>query len=221
MVSIIRKVVLQMKVIGKTAKKVILWILAMFFFSGTLIYFPNFWCLFSLLAGLLFLPIEKWQNTISLFLKGKAKIVVTCIVAIVVLGTIPDSITTATPSEEASITATVETTFNASPEHTATPTTEPTSAPSPTATPLPTQKPTASPTPSPTTRPTATPAQRPTATPTPKAAQTYIINTKTGKFHKPSCSSVKNMSENNKREFKGNRDQLIQQNYDPCGICHP
>lgn len=53
------------------------------------------------------------------------------------------------------------------------------------------------------------------------AESTYILNTNTMKFHKPSCSSVKDMSEDNKSEFNGSRDELIQEGYEPCGRCKP
>lgn len=49
----------------------------------------------------------------------------------------------------------------------------------------------------------------------------YIANTSTYKFHKPSCSSVKQMKESNKWYYTGSRDDLISQGYDPCGRCHP
>lgn len=50
---------------------------------------------------------------------------------------------------------------------------------------------------------------------------TYILNTNTRKFHYPSCSSVKRMKESNKREFVGDRQELINKGYSPCGNCHP
>ncbi len=50
---------------------------------------------------------------------------------------------------------------------------------------------------------------------------TYILNTGTKKFHKPSCSSVSKMSDKNKQEYTGVRDDLISQGYSPCGICNP
>lgn len=50
---------------------------------------------------------------------------------------------------------------------------------------------------------------------------TYILNTNTMKFHYPSCSSVNQMSDANKREYTGSRDDLISQGYDPCGRCNP
>lgn len=51
--------------------------------------------------------------------------------------------------------------------------------------------------------------------------QTYILNIKNKKFHKPSCSSVNQMSESNKKEYTGNREELVSQGYEPCGNCNP
>lgn len=51
--------------------------------------------------------------------------------------------------------------------------------------------------------------------------QTYILNTNTKKFHSPDCSSVDQMSEKNKQEYTGTREELIAQGYDPCGNCNP
>lgn len=50
---------------------------------------------------------------------------------------------------------------------------------------------------------------------------TYILNTNTMKFHRPDCSSVSQMSESNKGEFTGTRDELIAQGYEPCKNCNP
>lgn len=49
----------------------------------------------------------------------------------------------------------------------------------------------------------------------------YIINTNTGKFHKPNCDSVIKMKAKNKKEFTGNREELISEGYEPCGSCKP
>ena len=53
------------------------------------------------------------------------------------------------------------------------------------------------------------------------AGTDYVLNTNTKKFHYPSCSSVKKMSEKNKSFFTGTRDEVIAMGYDPCGNCHP
>lgn len=50
---------------------------------------------------------------------------------------------------------------------------------------------------------------------------TYVLNTNTKKFHYPSCSSVNQMKEKNKRIFTGNRDDVISQGYEPCKRCNP
>ena len=50
---------------------------------------------------------------------------------------------------------------------------------------------------------------------------TYIVNTNTGKFHKPSCRSVKQMKEVNKSERTTTRDELISEGYEPCKNCNP
>ena len=53
------------------------------------------------------------------------------------------------------------------------------------------------------------------------AETTYILNTNSMKFHKPSCSSVSDMSEENEETYSGDRDNLIKQGYEPCGRCNP
>ncbi len=49
----------------------------------------------------------------------------------------------------------------------------------------------------------------------------YILNTNTMKFHYPDCSSVRQMSDANKQEYVGTREDLIAKGYDPCGRCQP
>ena len=49
----------------------------------------------------------------------------------------------------------------------------------------------------------------------------YVVNTNTGKFHYPDCKSVKRMKEKNKMFFTGDRQELINKGYSPCGNCHP
>lgn len=81
-------------------------------------------------------------------------------------------------------------------------------------------------------RPTATPKPKATATPKPRAtatpratnrtpAKTYILNTNTKKFHYPSCSSVKQMKDKNKRTYTGDRQEVIRMGYVPCKRCNP
>lgn len=54
-----------------------------------------------------------------------------------------------------------------------------------------------------------------------EAEATYILNTKSMKFHKEGCSSVSSMNPNNKEEYTGSRENLIRQGYAPCGSCKP
>ena len=49
----------------------------------------------------------------------------------------------------------------------------------------------------------------------------YILNTKTGKFHYPDCSSAINMKADVREEYAGTRDELISAGYEPCGRCKP
>ena len=50
---------------------------------------------------------------------------------------------------------------------------------------------------------------------------TYVLNTSSLKFHSPDCSGVKGMKEENRREYTGLREELLEKGYSPCGICHP
>lgn len=49
----------------------------------------------------------------------------------------------------------------------------------------------------------------------------YILNTNTKKFHRPTCASVKRMSETNKVVSTQSREALIEQGYEPCKNCNP
>ena len=112
---------------------------------------------------------------------------------------------------------------------TAAPVTEaPTQAPTET----PTQAPTQTPTEAPTEAPTETATEAPTALvpddPAPDSATTpdravhdYVINTNTGKFHEPSCSSVKQIKDANRWDFTGTREEVIEMGYEPCKRCNP
>ena len=49
----------------------------------------------------------------------------------------------------------------------------------------------------------------------------YILNTNTHKFHEEYCRSVRQMSERNKLDYYGTRDEVINMGYDPCQNCNP
>lgn len=54
-----------------------------------------------------------------------------------------------------------------------------------------------------------------------KVNANYILNTNSKKFHSPDCSSVGKMADKNKKEFKGDRNDLISDGYSPCKNCNP
>ncbi len=49
----------------------------------------------------------------------------------------------------------------------------------------------------------------------------YILNINTKKFHYEDCRSVKQMSEKNKKDYFGSRDDLVLSGYTPCKNCNP
>ena len=49
----------------------------------------------------------------------------------------------------------------------------------------------------------------------------YVVNTNTGKFHLPSCSSVDQMSPVNRKDVTCSREELIKEGYVPCKRCNP
>ena len=55
----------------------------------------------------------------------------------------------------------------------------------------------------------------------PAQDETYILNVRSKKFHRPDCASVDSMREENRETFHGSREALIGQGYAPCGSCNP
>ena len=51
--------------------------------------------------------------------------------------------------------------------------------------------------------------------------QTYIVNTNSGKFHLESCNGAKRIKEENRQEYTGARQELIEDGYQPCKTCNP
>ena len=49
----------------------------------------------------------------------------------------------------------------------------------------------------------------------------YVLNKRSMKFHYPDCSGVATMSEKNREDFVGTRDEAIAMGYSPCGTCKP
>ena len=119
----------------KKAKIVGLWILSIFFILSAMVYFPSFSSLISVLIVALVIPISKWQAILNKYIKGKLKLIIVIILALVTMFTVPNTEanapddTTATTTTEASTDSTVESTSETTAASTTEPTTEPTTAP--------------------------------------------------------------------------------------------
>lgn len=55
----------------------------------------------------------------------------------------------------------------------------------------------------------------------PEGSPDYILNTNTKKFHKPTCSNADTISDKNRKEYHGSREDLIAEGYKPGGCCNP
>lgn len=131
----------------------------------------------------------------------------------------PDSTATTTTTAVTTTTAAETTTTTTKATTTTTTTTEATTTAAETttaATEPPTEAPTEAPTDPPAPAQEETPAEQPV-----ENTRTYVINTSSRKFHYPSCSRAKEISDANRSEYTGTRDDLIAQGYDPCGTCKP
>lgn len=51
--------------------------------------------------------------------------------------------------------------------------------------------------------------------------EAYVLNTNTHKFHNPSCSSVLEMKQKNRRDITASREEIIGMGYAPCKRCNP
>ena len=122
----------------------------------------------------------------------------------------PDS--TATTTTTAVTTTTAAETTTTTKATTTTTTTTTTEATTTAATEPPTEAPTEPPAPA----QEEAPAEQPAGN-----TRNYVINTGSGIFHYPSCSSAKRISDANRSEYTGTRDDLIAQGYSPCGNCDP
>ena len=62
----------------------------------------------------------------------------------------------------------------------------------------------------------------PAETSSPEAGEAhYVLNTSSMKFHLPDCSGVSTMSPDNRQDYTGSRQALLDQGYSPCGSCNP
>ena len=49
----------------------------------------------------------------------------------------------------------------------------------------------------------------------------YVLNTNSKKIHLPDCSSAKSMSDKNREEYCGTKDELLDRGYTECSQCNP
>ena len=50
---------------------------------------------------------------------------------------------------------------------------------------------------------------------------TYVLNTKTMKFHRPECASVSKIKAENREDYNGSREKLVNDGYEACKSCNP
>lgn len=53
------------------------------------------------------------------------------------------------------------------------------------------------------------------------SSSSYVLNANTKKFHRPSCGSVSTIKDSNRQDYTGQRQDLINQGYEPCKKCNP
>ena len=54
-----------------------------------------------------------------------------------------------------------------------------------------------------------------------ESESTFVLNTSTLKFHRPSCRYAEQIQEDKRMEFTGAREDLIERGYDACKVCNP
>ncbi|MBO4297893.1 MAG: hypothetical protein J5998_03765 [Clostridia bacterium] len=53
------------------------------------------------------------------------------------------------------------------------------------------------------------------------AAASWVLNTKSLKFHRPDCRSVQDIKPQNRMDYTGPRDNVVAAGYVPCQRCNP
>lgn len=205
------------------AKKALLWIVTVFFFLAALVYLPSGDVLAGLLASAfvaLVIPVERWQNTVRRYIKGRKKAIIAIGLAVLCFATAPvtgadeanniaPTVTAAAPTETFATESVTEATSEPTTESTAETALESTT------------EATAEATTEPATESTNVPITESTINPTEDSGKDYVVNTSTGKFHYPSCASVNNIAASNRWDYHGTRDKLISMGYVPCKRCCP
>lgn len=49
----------------------------------------------------------------------------------------------------------------------------------------------------------------------------YVLNTRSMRFHRPDCDSVRDMKQANRLAIDDSREEIVSQGYRPCGRCNP
>ena len=91
----------------KQMKKICLWFVVGFFALMALVTIPSFTCVIAVVAALLIAPIERWQNFLCKYIKGKIKALAVIILTVIMFVTFPSSDTVAdsgVPDESTSVT---------------------------------------------------------------------------------------------------------------------
>ncbi len=163
------------------------------------------------LAGAVFcLPAVRWQDLLNSRINRviRAGIIIVMLAACVMLTPSADTVKNTLPADDAANSAMTGTTDISSagpmPDHSAEAADEPAVIPAAETTGI----------------PAVTPAE-PQADENTYAEYSYILNTSSKRFHHPSCPSVAQMKDINKKEYHGIRDTLIEDGYKPCGNCEP
>lgn len=68
---------------------------------------------------------------------------------------------------------------------------------------------------------TQAPADPQESVPEESPATAYILNKNSFKFHYPNCEWAQKMSDRNKLEYSGTREEVLEMGYTPCGGCNP
>ncbi len=61
----------------------------------------------------------------------------------------------------------------------------------------------------------------PTETDWAETSYNYVLNENSKKIHRPDCSAVDSIAPENRTDSTRTYEELIEQGYTPCGICHP
>lgn len=52
-------------------------------------------------------------------------------------------------------------------------------------------------------------------------ADMYVVNTRSLRFHLPSCPGSQQMADQNRQVYRGDRETLLRDGFIPCGTCNP